>query len=39
MFKIPTTLILGAEASNPYGYPVGYNLKEDTIDSLEKYVC
>lgn len=35
MFEIPTTLILGAGTSSPYGYPVGDQLKTTIIDSLK----
>lgn len=34
MFNVPTTLILGAGASVPYGYPVGDKLKKDIISLL-----
>lgn len=35
MFETPTTLILGAGASAPYGYPVGSKLKEAIINTME----
>lgn len=35
MFKIPTTLILGAEASNPYGYTGEYKLKKIQLIRLK----
>lgn len=35
MIETPTTLILGAGASAPYGYPVGNELKRRIINSTE----
>lgn len=39
MIETPTTLILGAGASQPYGYPVGNTLKDKIISSLEEMVA
>ncbi|MCE5213820.1 MAG: hypothetical protein LLF83_03770 [Methanobacterium sp.] len=38
MIETPTTLILGAGASEPYGYPVGNGLRTDIISSLREMV-
>jgi len=35
MIKKPTVLILGAGASNPYGYPVGSGLKEEILNKID----
>jgi hypothetical protein len=36
MFKENTVFILGAGASNPYGYPLGAQLITDIVDNIEK---
>ncbi|MDA3860136.1 MAG: hypothetical protein PF445_02830, partial [Melioribacteraceae bacterium] len=33
MIKTPTIFILGAGASKPYGFPTGYELRENIIDN------
>ncbi|MBF4474545.1 hypothetical protein [Methanobacterium formicicum] len=38
MIETPTTLILGAGASKPYGYPLGNDLKDKIIHSLNAMV-
>jgi len=34
MIKRPTVLILGAGASNPYGFPTGLGLSQSIIGNL-----
>lgn len=37
MIDIPTLFILGAGASNPYGYPTGDGLRADIINNFDSY--
>ena len=35
MFKVPTTLVLGAGASEPYGFPTGRTLREGLCSQFQ----